>query len=420
MEPSHRPPQRKYSLMSYILAAFVGSILGVILMVTVRPEIFNSLGFRPAVDAQHSEAPVVERLVPPVEEPIPLPVSSLPSDDVSQSRRTAVVSAVELVSPSVVSIVATQVVRQRGYARLFDDPFFGGVMVPRIYRREVPNTGSGVIVSLDGYIVTNAHVVQHAQRIRVVLTDGRALESNVVGIDAISDLAVLKVEADNLTAAKLGVSADAMVGEWAIAIGNPLGLAVEDAQPAVTVGVVSAVGRDFPRSGSESSTVYRDMIQTDASINPGNSGGPLVNALGEVIGINAFILSESGGSVGIGFAIPIDHVNKVVSELIKYGKPRTGRIGLYVTDITRFLAEELNVEDRSGVLVSEVTDRSPAHLAGVQVGDIIRQVNGTLVANRSEASELMYGLLVGDTVDFIIERNGQRIEVSLKIEEEQD
>ncbi|MEE2710779.1 MAG: trypsin-like peptidase domain-containing protein [Gemmatimonadota bacterium] len=420
MEPSHRPPQRNYSLISYILAALVGTLLGVIVMVTVRPEMFNSLLLWSTADAEHPEAPVVERPVPPVVQPVPLPVSSLQNDGISQSRRTAVVSAVERVSPTVVSIVATQIVRQRGYARLFDDPFFGGVMVPRIYRREVPNTGSGVIFTSDGYIVTNAHVVQHAQRIRVVLTDGRALESDVVGIDAISDLAVLKVEADNLVEAKLGVSADAMVGEWAIAIGNPLGLAVEDAQPAVTIGVVSAVGRDFPRSGSESSTVYRNMIQTDASINPGNSGGPLVNALGEVIGINAFILSENGGSVGIGFAIPIDHVNKVVSELIKFGKPRSGWIGLYVTDITRFLAEELNVEDRNGVLVNEVAGRSPAQLAGVQVGDVIREVNGTPVANRAEAAELLYGHLVGDTVDFIIERNGKRIEISLQIEEGQD
>ena len=415
MEPSHQgTPRRNYSFISYILAALVGSLIGVIVMVTVLPETIKSRVLGPA---EVPETPVSYTQDLPAEPPAPAPVFLPPSDPVGYSRRTAVVSAVERVGPSVVSIVATQVVRQRGYARLFDDPFFGGMMVPRIYSREVPNTGSGVIIDKAGYIVTNAHVVRRAQRIRVVLTDGRALESKVIGLNVISDLAVLKVEENDLPAATLGVSNDVMVGEWAIAIGNPLGLAIEDAQPAVTVGVVSAVGRDFPRSGSESRTVYRDMIQTDAAINPGNSGGPLVNALGEVIGINAFILSESGGSEGIGFAIPIDHAIKVVDELIKYGEPRTGWIGLYVTDLTRFLAEELGVEDRAGVLVSEVTERSPAQGAGIRVGDVIRKVNGHPVANRAEARELLYGLLVGDTVDFILERGGASLTVSLQIEE---
>ena len=383
-------------------------------MVTVLPETIKSRVLGPA---DVPEASVSNAQDLPAEQSAPAPVFLPPSDPIGYSRRTAVVSAVERVGPSVVSIVATQVVRQRGYARLFDDPFFGGMMVPRIYSREVPNTGSGVIIDEAGYIVTNAHVVRRAKRIRVVLTDGRALDSKVIGLNVISDLAVLKVEENDLPAAALGVSNDVMVGEWAIAIGNPLGLAIEDAQPAVTVGVVSAVGRDFPRSGSESRTVYRDMIQTDASINPGNSGGPLVNALGEVIGINAFILSESGGSEGIGFAIPIDHATKVVDELIKYGKPRTGWIGLYVTDLTRFFAEELGVEDRAGVLVSEVTERSPAQRAGIRVGDVIRKVNGSPVANRADARELLYGLLVGDTVEFNLERSGASLTVSLQIEE---
>ena len=142
-----------------------------------------------------------------------------------------------------------------------------------------------------------------------------------------------------------------------------------------------------------------------------------MNALGEVIGINAFILSESGGSEGIGFAIPIDHVTKVADELIKYGEPRTGWIGLYVTDVTRFIAEELGVKDRSGVLVSEMVARSPAQRSGIRVGDIIREINGQTVANRAAARELLYGLLVGDTVEFLVERGGERLIVSLQIEE---
>ena len=422
MESSQiRRPARKYSFTSYFVTALLGALLGGIVVVMVFPQVFSLRALWTSDDTVEIDNTGDDPPRFPLDRPAPRAASPLPLDEINRSRRTAIVMAVERVSPTVVSIVATQLVRQRGYTTLFDDPIFGRFLaVPQDYLKEIPNTGSGVVISPDGYIVTNAHVVQNARRIRIVLADGQTLESSVIGVNERSDLAVLRVQDDVFSAAMLGTSSNVMVGEWAIAIGNPLGLAIDDAKPAVTVGVVSAVGRDFSRSESDSRAVYRDMIQTDASINPGNSGGPLVNALGEVIGINTFIISESGGSEGIGFAIPIDHVKKVADELIKYGKPRSGRTGLSVTDITRFLAAELGIRDRNGVLVNDVASSSPAAQAGVQVMDIIREINGQPIANRAEAREVLYGMLVGDTVQLVIERNGRRMTMAMQIEEGQE
>lgn len=417
--PQTQTPVRRPSMVSYLLTALVGSLIGVIVLLTVFPELFS---VRSVLTPRNSAPrPSVVSSIQPVDPPDSQKTSASANEAISSSRRTAIVAAVERVSPAVVSIVATFKVQQRGYSRLFDDPLFGDFLVPRIYAREVPSTGSGVIINDDGYVITNAHVVQSgkvsANRIRAVLTDGRTLECALIGYDDMSDLAVLHLEGENFPVAPLGRSSEAMVGEWAIAIGNPLGLAIDDAKPAVTVGVVSALGRDFSRRESDSQAVYRDMIQTDASINPGNSGGPLVNASGEVIGINTFIISESGGSEGIGFAIPVDRAVRVVDELIQFGQLRRGWTGLTVIDITVFLAEELNITDRRGVLVYEIDRNSPAEQAGVRVMDVIRRINGEPINNRSDAREALYGSLVGDTAELSIERNGQPMTVVLRIAE---
>jgi serine protease Do len=415
--PHIRTSGRRHSIVSYILTALVGSLIGIIVILTVFPQLFN---VQPRNSPPRSS---VVSTVPlkTVGQPVPQEVLIAANNETTSSRRTAIVSAVERASPAVVSIVATFKVQQRGYSRLSEDPFFGDFLVPRIYARVVPSTGSGVIINDKGYIITNGHVVQSgkvsAQRIRAVLTDGRSLECALVGYDDMSDLAVLRIEGQNFPVAPLGRSSEVLVGEWAIAIGNPLGLAIDDAKPAVTVGVVSAVGRDFSRRESDSQAVYRDMIQTDASINPGNSGGPLVNALGEVIGINTFIISEGGGSEGIGFAIPIDRVVRVVDELIQFGQLRRGWTGLTVIDITAFLAEELNIQDRKGVLVYEIDKESPADRANIHVMDVIRRINGEPIMNRSDAREALYGSLVGDAVELSIERNGQAMTVVLRIAE---
>ena len=431
----------------YILAAFVGALVGIVFLVVAYPEALNVIdGGSSAGSAEPARSNTLEnpaRFGPngsaessgsggplrmpgtsgPIDPPEPedaLSGLTAANEAVSASRRTSIVSAVERAGPAVVSIVATFQMQRRGYTRMFDDPFFGHFVVPRLYTREEPNTGSGVIIDGAGYIVTNAHVVQlgdyTAGRIRAVLTDGRSLACTLVGVDIMSDLAVLHVVGEDIPVAPLGRSDDIMTGEWAITIGNPLGLAIEDARPAVAVGVVSAVGRDFRREQG-SRTVYRDMIQTDATINPGNSGGPLVNALGEVIGINTFILSESGGSEGVGFAIPIDRVRRVADELIQYGGPRRGWTGLSVIDITEYVAQELNIEDRQGVLVNEIDPESPAARAGIRIMDVIRKINGEAIASYPDAREALYGSLVGDSIELEVERDGRLMPLTLDIAE---
>lgn len=413
-----RKPVRRHSIVSYILTALIGSLIGIIVLLAVFPQFFS---VRSVWTPQNPPLGPSVASVLPVDPSGSQEALASANDEATFSRRTAIVSAVERVSPAVVSIVATFKVQQRGYSRVFDDPFFGDFLVPRIYNREVPSTGSGVIIDDEGYIITNAHVVQNgkisAQRIRAVLTDGRTLECTLVGYDDMSDLAVLSIEGQDFPVAPLGRSSEVLVGEWAIAIGNPLGLAIDDAKPTVTVGVVSAVDRDFSRRESDSQAVYRDMIQTDAAINPGNSGGPLVNALGEVIGINTFIISESGGSEGIGFAIPSDRVVRVVDELIQFGQLRRGWTGLAVIDITVFMAEELNIQNRRGVLVYEIERGSSAELAGVRVMDVIRHINDEPIINRSDARDALYGSLVGDTVELAVERSGQAMIIVLRIAE---
>ncbi len=430
----------------YILAAFVGALVGIVFLVIAYPEALHVFRGSPTGDdrlsssagATQSETVVSPGLAGSSEQLGSSGVSRLGdgtvslreenaasglaavNEAISASRRTSIVSAVERAGPAVVSIVATFQTRRRGFTRMFDDPFFGHFVVPQLYTREQPNTGSGVIIDEAGFIVTNAHVVQlgdtRARRIRAVLVDGRSLSCTLVGVDLMSDLAVLKVEGVDMPVATLGRSDDILIGEWAITIGNPLGLAIEDAQPAVAVGVVSAVGRDFRRA-SGSRTVYRDMIQTDATINPGNSGGPLVNAFGEVIGINTFILSESGGSEGVGFAIPIDRVRRVADELMQYGGPRRGWTGLSVIDITEYVAQELNIDDRLGVLVNEIDPESPASRAGIRVMDVIRKINGEKIASYPDAREALYGSLVGDSIELEVERNGRLMLLTLHIAE---
>lgn len=412
-----RSPQRR-RIVPYLITALLGSVLGGIVMLNVLPYMSASRPLRSSY---------TEFIAPPLHnEGRPAPdimtaksAVMLSADEVSGSRRTTIVKAVEQVSPAVVSIIATQFIRQRGYATLFDDPVFGRFFaVPREYLQEVPSSGSGVVISREGYIVTNMHVIQSAQRIRVILTDGRSLESRLIGSDETADLAVLKVDEGMLPFAPLGRSSDLMVGEWAIAIGNPLGgLALDDAKPTVTVGVISAVGRDFSRENNESRAIYRDMIQTDAAINPGNSGGPLVSAAGEVIGINTFIITQSGGSEGLGFAVPIDRVKKVVGELVKFGKPREAWTGLSVMNISWLLAENLGIRDRHGVIINGIAKNSPAAKAGLQVMDVIREVNGKRVRNREDVEEAFYGNLVGDEVRLLIERTGRPMTVTLKLGE---
>src|SRR5882672_5151315 len=339
---------------------------------------------------------------------------------VDRSRRTAIVEAAQRVGPSVVtlSVVQTRVVQTSPVplGNEFFEPFFRDMIPQYRYREQIPSMGSGFIISKDGYVLTNEHVVHGADKITVILSDGRSFSGRIVGSHPQYDLAIVKIDGKDLPTAPLGTSNDLLVGEWAIAIGNPFGFLLNDTQPTVTAGVISATRRDI-KSQSQSTGIYKNMIQTDAAINPGNSGGPLVNARGEVIGVNTFIFTKSGGSEGIGFAIPIDAAKRVVDELIRYGKVRNVWIGVGTWDITPYLAERLGTKDRNGLYVASVEKGSPADKAGAKVGDIIRKVNGIAIGDVNEAYRALFGANVGDTITLTVERDGKLATLRLTLEE---
>jgi serine protease Do len=347
------------------------------------------------------------------------PADAQKTRDPGTSRRTAIVQAAERVGPSVVtiSVVQTRMVQSSPFASDFFEPFFRDIPSYR-YREQIPSMGSGFIISSKGYVVTNEHVVRGADKITVILADGRSFTGKVLGSQAQYDVAIVKIEGERLPVATLGTSNDLMVGEWAIAIGNPFGFLLNDTQPTVTAGVISATRRDIKAAGAGSGGgIYKNMIQTDAAINPGNSGGPLVNARGEVVGVNTFIFTKSGGSEGIGFAIPIDAAKRVVDEIIRYGRVRNVWIGVGTWDITPYLAERLGTKDRNGLYIASVERGSPADKAGAKVGDIIRKVNGTPVSDVDEAYRALFGANVGDTITLTVEREGALQPLRLTLEE---
>jgi serine protease Do len=355
--------------------------------------------------------------------PASTPSAARPSatSDVSDSRKNAIVLAAERVGPSVVSVsvLQTRVYRRSALGYPFDDDFFQRFFRPPLveYREQVPGLGSGFIIDKRGYVVTNEHVVHDAEEITVTLTDGTGVTGELIGSDPTYDLAVIKIPgSDDLPVCPLGDSDNLLVGEWAVAIGNPFGFLLNDTSPSVTAGVVSATRRDV-KTDASSLGIYKDMIQTDAAINPGNSGGPLVNADGGVIGVNTFIFTQGGGSLGIGFAIPINRVKRVVDEIINYGRVRSVWIGLLVDEITPYVAHYRNISDAKGLLVSGVEGGSPADDAGVERGDIIRMINGEGISNAREARRSLFGSQVGDTIVLNIERDGARKDFELLLVE---
>jgi serine protease Do len=322
---------------------------------------------------------------------------------VNASRRTAITQAVARVAPSVVT-VQTEVVEQVP-ADVFEQ-FFGG----RSGQRAAAGLGSGFIVRGDGAILTNAHVVAGATRISVALKDGKSYTARLVGIDETNDLAVLKIDAKDLPVAPLGSSSNLMIGEWAIAIGNPYGFILANTEPSVTVGVVSGTGRNLAAQG-EVSGVYVDMIQTDASINPGNSGGPLVNAVGEVIGVNSSIFSPSGGSVGIGFAIPINRARRVAEDLLAHGVVRRPWVGIQPQ-----LSRSPGIHgSNAGVVVASVVPGSPADRAGIRPGDVlVRSQNRTLHNPYDWYAELLE-LRVGQSDSLVVRRGSREIPMTVGV-----
>jgi serine protease Do len=345
-------------------------------------------------------------------------VTPAEAQELSSARRTAIVTAAQRVSPAVVSVsvVTTRVVRSDPFGGVIPDEFWERFYPPMEYKERIPGLGSGFVVDAKGLLLTNEHVVRDAEQITVTLSDGRQLPARVLGASPTYDLAVLAVSAPRLPVAPLGNSDDLVVGEWAIAIGNPFGFLLNDTQPTVTAGVISATRRDIKSEVTESG-VYKNMVQTDAAINPGNSGGPLVNGDGEVIGVNTFIFTRGGGSLGIGFAIPINLARRVVEEIQKYGRVRAAWPGMQVQEITPYLARRLGYADAGGLVVTRVVEGGPAAGAGVRVGDRIRRVNGHVVDTVDDAQRSIYGAGVGDRLALDIERGGQKLAVSLTLAE---
>ncbi len=350
--------------------------------------------------------------------PRPARADGDPAAGLSASRRTAIVTAAQRVSPAVVSVsvITTRVVRADPFGGMFHDEFWDRFAPYVEQKQRIPGLGSGVIVDPKGIVLTNEHVVRDAERITINLPDGRQFPGRVLGASPIYDLAVVKIDGTGLPVAPLGDSDGLVVGEWAIAIGNPFGYLLNDSQPTVTAGVVSATRRDIKSEATESG-VYKDMIQTDAAINPGNSGGPLVDGDGEVMGINTFIFTRGGGSLGIGFAIPINLARKVVAEVMQYGRVRTPWPGMQIQEVTPELAHRLGWSDDAGVVVTRAERNGPADRAGVQVGDRIRRVNGIEVRGIEDAQRGIYGLQVGDALNLTVERAGKRIDLRVVLAE---
>ncbi len=341
------------------------------------------------------------------------------ADDIDNTRRNAIVRAADKVGPAVVSLSVIQVVHTRSSSPLGND-FWGFLFLPPPSReRKVLSLGSGVIINPEGYILTNNHVVEGAKEIKVTLISGDEYPGRMIGTDPVTDLAVVKIIADKpvkFPNVVLGDSDDMIIGEWAIAIGNPFGYLLEDPKPTVTVGVISATNRDIkPEEGMKA--VYRKMIQTDASINPGNSGGPLVNALGEVIGINTFIFTSGRGSEGIGFAVPINRAKLVINDLLKFGEVVKAWIGLNVHSITPDIAQSLDISTNHGLIISSVSDNSPAARAGLIPGDLLLKVGKSEMKSVADWDEMVTYARAGRALGLNILRNSKEFSIVVVPEE---
>lgn len=284
---------------------------------------------------------------------------------------------------------------------------------PAQRRPQRSGMGSGLIIRADGYVLTNNHVVEGADTVRVELSDGRKLTAEVVGTDPATDLAVLKVDADNLLAATLGDSDEIQVGDWVLAIGSPFGL-----DQTVTAGIISGKNRVQQIIGDGEG--FEDFLQTDAAINPGNSGGPLVNLRGEVVGINTAILSRSGGNAGIGFAIPVGLAQPVVDSIIETGTVRRGFLGAQVADITPEIKQELRLSIDSGAMIRGVLDDQPAAAAGLQPGDVVTHIDGKPISSGTQLRNLVASAKPGSAVKMTVNRDGRTLEINVNLQERTD
>lgn len=339
--------------------------------------------------------------------------------DITDQRNTVITETVKKVSPAIVGI---NVIEIRQYQDPFssfyqNDPFFRQFFGNSgTYSQKVKELGSGYIISPDGYIVTNDHVAGNAAQITVTLTNGKQYQAKLVGTDHASDISLLKINDSNLPYVTLGNSDNIITGEWVIALGNPFGLFEINDKPTVTVGVISATGMNLEPLDNR---YYLNMIQTDASINGGNSGGPLVNSLGQVIGMNTLIYTAGGvqGSIGLGFAIPINKVKRIVTELKEHGKiNRNFDVGLGVQSIDENIAKAYGLPSARGVIVTRVVPGSPAAKCGIKVRDIITQVENYRITNQETLLSVFQEFRAGQSVKIKLMRNDKEINTTMTLE----
>jgi len=349
------------------------------------------------------------------------------TDQTHRSRETAITRAAAKAGPAVVGINVIQVKRYVQRSPFYtEDPLWRAIFPElfrdRVYEQRVQSLGSGFLISPDGYLLTNDHVVEDGEEIIVTLPGGERHNAQIVGTDRVSDISLLKIDGGNFPYLEMGNSDDLIVGEWVISLGNPFGLFELNDQPSVTVGVISAINRDWGRI-PESGRVYMDMIQTDAAINHGNSGGPLVNALGQVIGMNTFIYTGSRyqeGFVGIGFAIPINRVRKVVDQIKKEGGVnRNYWLGFRVQDLNSFIVRALGLEVTEGVIITQIEPGSSADEAGLLPEDVIVKINGQPVRNTNHLLDILTNLdlQVGDTLEFAVYRDKRIKNIPMRLKE---
>ncbi len=319
-------------------------------------------------------------------------------------------------TPAVVNISSTRIIKaseQEGQNPMMADPFFrqffgGNGRMPKPHDRKEGSLGSGVIINSEGYILTNNHVVDKATEVKVMLLDKREFAAKIIGTDPQTDVAVLKIDAKDLPSLVLGDSAKSQIGDLCFAIGNPFGVG-----QTVTMGIVSAKGRALSNQAANGGQAFEDFIQTDAAINPGNSGGALINARGELIGINTAILTGGnsmmgeGGNVGIGFAVPVNMARQVMDQLVKNGKVTRGYIGAYLQPINEKLAQQFGLKDERGAIVAKVEPGKPAEKAGIKAGDVIVAMNGQRVDDPNALTNMVVEEAPGTTVTLDVIRDGR-------------
>ena len=324
----------------------------------------------------------------------------------------AFTSIAKRVTPTVVTISTRETVRSNALRGQIPEDYRRFFRMPRGERRERPGLGSGIIMSADGYVLTNHHVAGSADEITVILNDNQEFEARLVGTDSLTDVAVIKIDAEGLASAPVGNSDEIQIGEWVMAVGAPL-----DLRSTVTSGIISALGRNLNIISDRSGFAIEDFIQTDAAINPGNSGGALINLDGEVIGVNTAIASGTGGFVGYGFAIPINLARKVMDDIITHGRVRRGFLGINLRRVDASLADAFGLDGPRGVLIANVFSDTPADAAGLKDEDIILSIDGTAVNRPNQVQSLIARKHPDETVALEIRRKNRTITLQVKLGE---